>query len=190
MKEKSVETLPLGWKRVRLGEIITSIQNGFACGERDDKGIIQLRMNNLDTNGNMIMEQYIRVPKHYYSPEFELKKNDILFNHTNSAELVGKTILFDKYEEPLTFSNHFSRIRINEKIAMPEFITLYIIKLWNSKYFEYNCDRWIGQAAFQPKKMVEIEIPLPPLDEQKLIAESIEKKLRAVEKVKNAVKDE
>jgi len=45
--------LPAGWRWVRLGEVIQEAQAGFACGERDADGIVQLRMNNLDTRGNL-----------------------------------------------------------------------------------------------------------------------------------------
>jgi type I restriction enzyme S subunit len=178
--------VPKGWKLKRLGDIISSVQNGFACGDRDEGGIIQLRMHNLNTRGQLIMDNCIRVPVSYYSDDYELKNGDILFNHTNSAELVGKSILFNGYAEVITFSNHFSRIRINGKIANANYILRCLQRLWQEKYFEQFCDRWIGQAAFQPKKLVEINIPHPPLPVQRRIAAIIDEKLAAVEKAKKA----
>jgi len=170
----------------RLGEIIKDLQNGFACGERDSNGIIQLRMNNVDRLGNMVMDEYIRVPLKYYSDVFDLQSGDILFNHTNSAELVGKTLHYSGYSEPVTFSNHFVRLRVDTNRADTRYISSYFNLLWSNKFFESYCDRWIGQAAFQPKKLTEVKISLPPLDEQRRIAAEIDRQLSTVEKAKQA----
>jgi len=175
---------------IKLGEIIIDMQNGFACGERDNTGIIQLRMNNVDTLGNMIMDEYLRVPAKYYSKAYDLQTGDVLFNHTNSAELVGKTLYFCGYSEPVTFSNHFIRIRIDSTKADPQYIANFFHLLWNNKFFANYCDRWIGQAAFQPKKLIEVEIPLPPLDEQRRIATEIEHQFTIMEKAKQAAMEQ
>ena len=55
--------LPDGWRWTRLGDVIEEAQSGFACGERDAEGIAQLRMNNLDTRGNFIWNEVLRVPE-------------------------------------------------------------------------------------------------------------------------------
>ena len=38
-----------GWRWVRLRALIREAQSGFACGQRDPEGVVQLRMNNVDT---------------------------------------------------------------------------------------------------------------------------------------------
>ena len=48
-----------------------------------------------------------------------VEEGDILFNVTNSPQLVGKTALFKGFSEPVTFSNHFLRIRSNRKVVEP-----------------------------------------------------------------------
>jgi hypothetical protein len=55
-------TLPSGWRRVRLGDVIAEAKPGFASGMRDAKGVVQLRMNNVDTRGKMVWSEFIRVP--------------------------------------------------------------------------------------------------------------------------------
>ncbi len=104
--------LPAGWRWVRLGEVIQDVRAGFACGERDDEGIVQLRMNNLDTRGNFIWDDVLRVPREFNNIEpFLLLPGDVLFNNTNSTELAGKSALFAGYTEPIVCSNHFTRLR-------------------------------------------------------------------------------
>ena len=101
--------LPPAWRWVRLGEVIAEAQPGFACGARDLKGVVQLRMNNVDTRGNMVWKEFIRVPaEESVVNEYQLRTGDVLFNNTNSVELVGKSALFLGFREPVVYSNHFS----------------------------------------------------------------------------------
>jgi type I restriction enzyme S subunit len=173
-----------------LSTVVEDFQNGFASGERDNNGIIQLRMNNVNGIGQMIMNEYIRVPKKYYSSKYDIKEGDILFNHTNSAEMVGKSFVFKGYNEPVTFSNHFSRIRVNRSLVNPNFIVLYLVYLFNQRFFERFCDRWIHQAAFQKEKLLKLQVYFPNLVEQNYIVTTIETKLKAAEKAKQAANEQ
>jgi restriction endonuclease S subunit len=145
-------------------------------------------MNNVNSTGQMIMDEYIRVPQKYYSSKYDIKEGDILFNHTNSAEMVGKSFVFKGYNEPITFSNHFSRIRVDKSIVNPNFIVLYLVYLFNQRFFEKFCDRWIHQAAFQKEKLLKLQVYFPNLIEQNRIVNTIEAKLKSVERAKRATK--
>ena len=175
------------WIIMPFSALIEDFQNGFASGERDDNGIIQLRMNNVNSTGKMIMDKYIRVPPKYYSSKYDIKQDDILFNHTNSAEMVGKSFVFNGYGEPITFSNHFSRIRVNESLVNPKFIVFYLVNLFNQRFFEKFCDRWIHQAAFQKEKLLKLQVYFPRLKYQNRIVQIIETQLNAVEEAKKAI---
>ena len=101
---------------VSIEEIATNVQSGFASGERTSEGVVQLRMNNVTTAGSLNWSSYIRVPASQKQIEkFQLRPGDILFNSTNSPELVGKTAIFKDFGEPVVFSNHFVRLRVDEK---------------------------------------------------------------------------
>src|SRR5437868_4370952 len=105
--------LPAGWQWADLGEVIIEAQSGFASGTRDLKGTIQLRMNNVDTWGNLVWDKFIRVPADQDAiSKYQLLEGDVVFNNTNSVELVGKSALFSGYSEPVLYSNHFTRIRV------------------------------------------------------------------------------
>ena len=41
--------LPAGWKWTKLRDAISDLQPGFACGERDTTGVVQVRMHNVST---------------------------------------------------------------------------------------------------------------------------------------------
>ena len=178
---------PSGWRWVRVGEGIAEAQPGFACGERDPNGVVQLRMNNVDTRGAIVWDKFIRVPANDDLVErFRLVDGDIVFNNTNSTELVGKTALFTGYTELVVYSNHFTRLRVARDQADARYVAPWILLQWRSGVFEAICNRWIGQSAVKSDKLLALEIPLPPLPEQQRIVAILGEKMTVVERARAA----
>ena len=164
------------WDMVRLEEVIESAQPGFASGENVESGVIQIRMNNVDTQGRLSFETIRRVP----ATKKELKKcslvvGDVLFNNTNSPELVGKCCVFNGHDEPVVFSNHFTRLKPQSNKLDSKFLAHFLVAKWQQGLFTHICKRWVNQAAVQKERLFEVEIPLPPLPEQKRIAAILDK---------------
>lgn len=179
------EKLPDGWRWVKLGEVIRDAQAGFACGQRDDLGVVQLRMNNLDTRGNFVWENVLRVPIQGNNIEkFLLEPGDVLFNNTNSTELVGKSAIFDTYIEPIVYSNHFTRLRTISTELSPAFLSLWLNHQWQKGVFAAICNRWIGQSAVKADKLLSLDFPLPPIEKQEQIAKVLLEKMARVEKTR------
>ena len=105
----------------------------------------------------------------------------MLFNCTNSQELVGKTALSRERTDPVTFSNHFYRIRTKKSELDPEFLALWLADQFARGVFGRGCVRWVNQATYRNDRLVELKIPLPPLAEQKRIAA----KLHKADKIRN-----
>ena len=98
-----------------------------------------------------------------------LQAGDLLFNNTNSRDLVGKIALIHKNMEA-GFSNHMTRIRLDSSRCEPLFLVFYMRQLWLDGYFRDRCTQWVSQAAFGSKLLADVRIPLPPLAEQRRIA--------------------
>ena len=174
--------LPDGWRWVRLGEAIRAAQLGFACGERDPNGTVQLRMNNVTDRGGFDWTTTTRVPSDSETIQmYRLQLGDVLFNNTNSTDLVGKTAMFAGFDEPVVFSNHFTRLRTLDDLLSPSFLALWLRKQWQNRLFANICNRWIGQSAVQRDKLLALEIPLPPLPEQQRIAAILNEQMASVE---------
>jgi len=188
---QSGQPLPNGWKWVKLGEVILDAQAGFACGKRDIEGIVQLRMNNLDTRGNFVWDDVLRVPREGNKIEqFLLVPGDVIFNNTNSTELVGKSALFLEYHEPIVYSNHFTRLRAISNSLNPFFLANWLINQWQRGIFAGICNKWIGQSAVKADKLLNLEIPLPPLPEQQRIVGILNDQMASAEKVRSIVEQE
>lgn len=186
LHKATIRKIPEEWKLIKLERVIQEIKNGFASGKRDDKGIVQIRMNNVTTKGHLVLNSFIKVPIPENVDEFLLKENDFLFNNTNSIDLVGKSAIFKNVLFPCTFSNHFTRIRFTKEV-IPEWILFHFIKLWEKGFFKSVAIRHVGQSAVHTRYLLNLNLPLPPLPEQKKIAEILSIVDKAIEKVDEAI---
>jgi type I restriction enzyme S subunit len=94
---------------------------------------------------------------------------DILFNNTNSVELVGKSAVFSAALDA-SFSNHMTRVRVDRRHAEPGYVHAFLRHLYGRRFFQDRATRWVSQAAFGTAQLKALEVPLPPLDEQRRIA--------------------
>jgi type I restriction enzyme S subunit len=184
LKRTKIGLVPEKWEVMRLGDVVDEIKNGFASGKRDENGIIQIRMNNVTTDGRLIFDSYLKVPVPKSVDEWLLKKGDLLFNNTNSIDLVGKSTIFNNAPFPCTFSNHFTRIRFKKDLALPELIHYHFLILWEKSYFKSVAIRHVGQAAVHTDYLLKLQIPLPSLPEQHLIVKLLSKLDQNIEAVK------
>lgn len=160
-----------GWPHVPLDRLLESAQAGFASGQRSDSGVIQLRMNNVNTQGQFVWDRFLRVPaSQSVIDEYRLCPGDVVFNNTNSTELVGKSALFQGHAEPVVYSNHFTRLRVRREALSPPYLAAWLNHEWQRGTFAEICNRWIGQSAVKANKLLALSIPLPPLAEQERIA--------------------
>jgi type I restriction enzyme S subunit len=176
------------WRFAKIGNIASDFQSGFACSERatKDTGIPQLRPNNIGFNGEIDLSDLVFIPLKLAGKnknKYDLKKGDVLFNNTNSKELVGRASLV-KRDLKCVFSNHITRIRVNPRILFPEWLVVNINYLWKIGYFLKISQKWIGQAGINTQMLKSIEIPLPPLSEQKRIVAYLDNLREKVEKLK------
>lgn len=184
------DKLPKGWKWEKIGNCISNTQSGIASGEKSrSEGIMHLRMNNISRKGNLDLTEFWRIPATEQTiSKYSVKAGDILFNNTNSQELVGKTCFIENdFSEPVLFSNHITRIRTNEKL-IPEFLVYWINILWENEYFFNECERWVNQAALRvTEKLYPTFIPIPEdVEIQRQISTQLKQKLSEIEKMREA----
>ena len=84
-----------------LGDVLVEARPGFACGDDPADGVFQFRMNNITTEGQLDLIKKRRVPRDSRNIDrYLVEPGDVLFNATNSPDLVGKTAYFPGLEEP------------------------------------------------------------------------------------------
>ena len=117
--------------------------------------------------------------------QYSLKKDDLLFNRTNSSEWVGKTAIY-KAEQPAIYAGYLIRVR-------PVLISSdYLNIVMNSSYYRDWCyavkTDAVNQSNINAQKLSQLLIPLPPLEEQGKIVAEIAKCISLINIIEN-VKD-
>jgi type I restriction enzyme, S subunit len=169
-KQTDLGEIPEEWEVVRLRELVAEVKPGFPSGERDPDGIVQLRMNNISIDGRIVLDSLLKVPTPKDVESYLLRQGDILFNNTNSVELIGKSAFFDGKLDYVTYSNHLTRIRVDKARVFPNWLLHVLIRKWQLNYFRSVCLRHVGQAGIRSADLLSIKVALPALSEQKEIA--------------------
>lgn len=147
-------------------------QSGFASGvhNAEGNGVIHLRPMNVSRLGKLDFSSVKSVED---DSARRIKKGDILFNNTNSAELVGKTAIVDIVGE-FAFSNHMTRLRFPADKVDHKYMSILLHSYWMSGYFNEICSNHVNQASVSIKRLEQVEVSLPLIDEQHKIVELLE----------------
>jgi len=191
-KDTPLGPLPQEWKIVGIGDLVEKgvawIKNGYAQGEHnlENRGVPHLRPFNVTTCGQIDLSQIKYVVPPPESSTYWVKPNDIIFNNTNSEELVGKTAFFH-LDGDYVISNHMTIIRIAENGPVDAYwLSQLIHNYWQKGIFRALCRRHVNQASVSLDRMKGVQIPLPPLSEQRAIAHvlsTVRQSIEATERV-------
>lgn len=168
-----------------IRDLVNEAKYGTSEKASDEGQYMYLRMNNLTYEGYMDYSsmKYVNIPDkdlHKYLVE----KGDLLFNRTNSKELVGKTAIFDS-AEPMVIAGYLIRVRFNEK-ANPFFVRAYLNSKYGKLVLRNMCKSIVGMANINAQELQNILILHPPVELQNQFAE----KIALIEQQKKLAKEE
>jgi type I restriction enzyme S subunit len=159
------------WPESQLADVVKEAKPGFASGENPTDGVFQYRMNNLRSDGRFDFSKKRRVSKDTKKLDsYLLIPGDVLFNATNSPDLVGKSAFFDGHSEPAVFSNHFIRLRPDGSRLDGRFLARWLQLQFHRRLFRSRCKQWVNQATFSRDALLSLNVPVPPIEEQRRIA--------------------
>jgi type I restriction enzyme S subunit len=152
---------PKEWKIVTIGDIALDVRYGTSRPAVEGGKYPYLRMNNLTIDGHLDLTdlKYIDIPE----DELEkcvVRKGDILFNRTNSLELVGKTAVFDLCED-MVIAGYIIRVRLNNKMMLPEIFSQYMNHKTLKKILRGMAKGAVNQANINAKELQSIKIYVP-----------------------------
>jgi len=184
------EELPEGWRWVKLGEVLIETRNGiYKPDEFYGKGIPILKMFNIGRlNGEWMLNRvdYINLSDNELSL-YRLDIDDILLNRVNSRELVGKCAVITSELSGSVFESKNMRLRVNKSICIPHYIVKYINSIFGRIQIYDMLKQIVGQATINRTDLDNIQIPLPPLPEQKRISAHLNEKMFQAEKLRTAI---
>lgn len=160
------------WKIEQLGNLCEKVEYGTSSKAKPEGELPVLRMGNIQ-NGRFVWDSLVYSDNKEDNKQYLLKHNDVLFNRTNSPELVGKTAIY-KSEMPAIFAGYLIRIQRKEDLLDADYLNYYL----NSKMaFEYGKTvviSSVNQANINGTKLKTYPIPLPSLKEQQTIVRQLD----------------
>jgi type I restriction enzyme S subunit len=177
--------LPKGWKWVKLGDICHNVEYGSASKSKKVGKVPVLRMGNIQ-NGKFNWDDLVFTDDKEEIAKYLLKKNDVLFNRTNSAELVGKTAIY-KGERPAIFAGYLIRIKRIESIIDATYLTYFLNTHFAKSYGNSVRSFGVNQSNINGTKLKTYPIPLCSFTEQRLIVDELESKLTVCDKIEETI---
>ncbi len=180
--------LPEGWIWTRVGEVAARIQYGSSeKATEDPSGIPVLRMGNIQ-EGKVVLEDLKYFSKD--SPQLNdvmLDPDDVLFNRTNSAELVGKTAVYEHWHPRAAFASYLIRVKVNGRIYDPHMLAFFINSYYGRRYIASVVSQQVGQANVNGTKLSLMPIPLTSLPEQEAITQEIKRRFSVADEVEKTI---
>ncbi|GGZ14529.1 restriction endonuclease subunit S [Shewanella fodinae] len=159
-------TNPKGWTVGTIRDLVTSVNYGTSAKASETDGEFPiLRMGNITYEGKWDFTdlKYIDLSEKDQD-KYLAKKGDLLFNRTNSKELVGKTAVFNE-EESMAIAGYLIRVRTNE-LGNPWYISAYLNSIHGKQTLLNMCKSIVGMANINAQELQDIQIMLPPLSLQ------------------------
>ena len=180
----SLAPLPDCWKWVFIGDI----SNGPVYGtsqKSEKKGVIPvIRMGNLQ-NGKIEWDDLVYSNDNEEIEKYRLVKGDVLFNRTNSPELVGKTAIYQGEQEAI-FAGYL--IRINQMNCInPAYLTYYLNSFTARNYGNKVKTDGVNQSNINGKKLCSYPFPLCSIEEQAQVVYELETRLSVCDSIEKTV---
>lgn len=175
-------SMPPDWTVVPLGRIAET-EYGISETASETPNALMIGMKHL-SNGAIRFTELI--PIEVDSPTIEkyrIRERDLLFNRTNSFDLVGKTsIALNVPDDNVLFASYLVRIHLDESRAIPEFVNCFLNSNTGITRVKALATPGVSQYNLNPTTLrTQLLVPLPPISEQKKIAAILSTWDRAIE---------
>jgi type I restriction enzyme S subunit len=170
-----VPEVPEGWSLVALQDLIHRAQYGLSVKAEGNPrtGVVMLRMANIK-DGRMDDSDLKYVDRVGIDVRaFTVRPGDILFNRTNSAELVGKAAVFNLERESV-FASYLVRVRCDEHLVDSHYLCGWINSPWGRRWARTVRTDCSNQSNINVSRLQRMPVPVPPLVEQREIVRRID----------------
>ncbi|WP_280501704.1 restriction endonuclease subunit S [Nocardia farcinica] len=159
-------TNPKNLELVTIGELLDSAQYGTSEKSGAEGEFAVLRMNNITYQGQIDLTdlKYTDLPDDKIE-RFTVRVGDVLFNRTNSPELVGKTAVY-RGQHPMAYAGYLVRLRVASGNS-PEYISTFLNSRYGKAVLRGMCKSIVGMANINAREVQSIRIPRASASAQK-----------------------
>ena len=161
-----IPDLPANYVVSTIGAAAEVLEYGTSkrCTASSAAGVPVLRMGNiqagrLDTSDLKYCEADGEIER------LLLRDGDLLFNRTNSPDLVGKSAVFHGGVE-MSFASYLIRVRFSPAAANPDFVNLWMNSSHGRLWARLAKTDGVSQSNINGTRLAAMPIPLPPIEEQ------------------------
>ncbi|ENG24755.1 restriction endonuclease subunit S [Escherichia coli] len=160
-----------GWIEGKLGEFIKKPSYGTSSKSNKEGLIPVLRMGNLQ-GGKLDWTDLVYTSDTIEIEKYKLEYNDVLFNRTNSPELVGKTAIY-KSEQPAIYAGYLIRVQCLPDLN-PDYLNYHLNSILGRQYCYSVKSDGVSQSNINAQKLIAYPITVPPPPEQHEIVRRVE----------------
>jgi type I restriction enzyme S subunit len=184
-----VDRPPIEWSWVTVGELASEVRYGTSAKCSDDPtGVPVLRMGNI-VNGRLSLTRLKYLPKgHVEFPDLLLRSGDLLFNRTNSPELVGKAAVFRGTPSACSFASYLIRVRL-DPVLLPDWLAFVLSSSLGRRWVADVVSQQVGQANVNGTKLKNFRVPVPPLEQQVRLVAEVDRRLSVVDDLARQVEE-
>lgn len=184
MEEISLPMLPLQWKWVSIGDVSTGAEYGTSQKSQKSGIVPVLRMGNIQS-GIFDWSDLVFTSDLAEIEKYKLKKGDVLFNRTNSPDLVGKTAAYEGNREAI-YAGYLIRINQVSEINY-KYLTFFLNSSVAKNYGEKVKTDGVNQSNINSQKLYSYPFPLCSLREQGRIVFELESRLSVCDSIEQTV---
>lgn len=171
-KQTEIGPIPPDWRLSPLGRLVSAVEYGSSAKSSSDGLMPVLRMGNLQ-EGKINWNDLVFTSSETEIRKYALRPGDVLFNRTNTIDLVGKTSIY-RGEQPAIFAGYLIRVIADKSLLDSTFLNYVLNTEFARKYSAKVLSIAVGQANINGQKLKTYPIPLPPTKkEQEAIAGAI-----------------
>lgn len=161
-----------------IDECFFQIQNGANIKQNDSQeGFpitrIETTANNKFNRNRMGYAGITDISKY---ESYVLEDEDLLMSHINSAQYLGRTVLYIKRpNETIIHGMNLLRLKANKRIINPAYARYYFYGNIFKKQIKNITKKSVNQASFSIKDLKRIQINVPNLEKQVIIVKILDK---------------
>jgi type I restriction enzyme S subunit len=159
-----------GWSSGKLGDVLVETHYGTSArAHSEGAGVLVVRMNNISAAGriNLADTKYADLDARE-TQRLALRPGDMLFNRTNSVELVGKTGLWNHCKPPAVPASYLIRFRVDRSKVKPEYVWALMNTPFMKSVLAQKARRAVGMANINATELGRLPGLFPPLDLQEV----------------------
>ena len=179
---------------IKLSEVVNLIR-GVNFSKKDQleelsEEAIRVATTKAAQEHQVVEKDLYYIPKKLIKNEDKyLKDGDILISVSNSLHLVGRTTFIKNLNYDLSFGAFMSCIRVDPEVVLPKYLYRILNSENTKKFFRENARTTTNISNLPNEVILNLQIPLPPLEKQKEILDEIEQYQKEIHKAEQAIVD-